>query len=363
MILCTYEDRASHLIGLKLLIASVARETPDLALRVSCPVADEGGNASLRAFASHYPNVVMDDERPRFDGWDVKPSLMLRLLEAGHGDVAWIDSDIVLSVDPRPTLGPPGDFQVAEEFSLSPRKATRYRVLNWGLPLGRELPHLPNSGFVRATPAHRPLLEAWLNLIASPPYQEARRLPLHKRPYYMLSDQDVLAAVLCSEEFAHVPVRFLRVSKEILQIGRPGAYSPWDRLRHFAQRNLPALVHAKEVKPWQVPDHANPLTDPRAYLRLAYHDNSPYTWCARRYRDQVGNPSFLENRSALGRISEWVTGDQPALRGMVMAWEDRCLCHLERVTKAARRAVDKVRRAMPSLGRRTVERRALVEET
>ena len=331
MIFCTYEDRATHLIGLKLLVCSVARHMPDLTLHVTCPIADQGDGESLRTFLARYPRVVLSEQKPTFGGWDVKPSLMLRLLDEGHDDVAWIDSDIVLSCDPRPILGAPGAFQVAEELSFSPRKATRLRAAGWGLPVGRDLPHLPNSGFVRAGPAHRPLLAAWQGLIASAPYQETRHLSLVQRPFYMLGDQDVLTSVLCSEEFQDVPVRFLRVSKEILQIGRPGSYAPLDRIRHFLQGSVPALVHAKELKPWQIADEANPFTQPIEYFQLAYHDNSPYTWYARQYADEVGNPSFLSNRSVFGKISEALTGDQPALRGFVLACEDRCLCHLERL--------------------------------
>jgi hypothetical protein len=344
MILCTYEDRVSHLVGLKLLICSVARYMPDVALQLTCPIADRGEGETLRTFLTRYPQVVLSEDDIGVRGWDVKPSLMLRLLDAGHDDVAWIDSDIVLSGDVRPLIGALSAFQVAEEFSLTPRKDTRLRTAGWGLPPGRDLPHLPNSGFVRAGSAHRSLLAAWQRLIASPAYQNTRHLPLAERPFYMLSDQDVLTSLLCSNEFREVPIHFLRAGKEILQIGRPGAYGPWDRIRHFVQGRVPALVHAKELKPWQVPDHANPFTNPGDYYRLAYHDNSPYSWFARPYRNEVGNPAFLSSRTMFGTISQKLTGDQPALRGFALACGDRCLCHLERFGTAVLRAARKVGR-------------------
>jgi hypothetical protein len=319
---------------------------PDATLVVTCPIADEGGKESLRNFLARYPRVVLSEAKTEFGGWDVKPSLMLRLLDAGHDDVAWIDSDIILSGDARPILGPPGEFQVAEEFALNPRKATRLRTAGWGLPVGRALPHLPNSGFVRASPSHRRVLAAWQRLIARPEYRGTRHLPLGERPFYMLGDQDVLTSVLCSREFQDVPVRFLRVSKEILQIGRPGAYGPVDRIRHLVQGRMPALVHAKEVKPWQVPDEANPLTEPVDYFRLAYHDNSPYSWHARAYGNEVGNPAFLKNRSVFGRLSQLTTGDRPALRGILLAFGDRCVCQLAGVTEVVWRATRKGGRLM-----------------
>jgi hypothetical protein len=317
LVLCAYEDRPSHLIGLKLLVCSLARHMPDVPIDVTCPIAD----ADLRAFLARYPQVTLDEESVPMRGWDVKPTLLLKRLDEGRPEVAWIDTDILLTRDLRPLLPPPGPLVVAEEFGFNPPKEARLRAEGWKLPIGRTLPRLPNSGFVRVTPAHRPLLLGWQRLIASPAYQETRGLPLDRRPFYMLGDQDVLTSLLCSTEFSALPVRFLRINREILQIGSPEGYAPWARLAHLARGTMPALVHAKELKPWQLSAAPDPLRRPAEYYDFVFHDNSPYTWYARQYRDAVGDAPFLRNRSLLGKVSQVISFDRPQIRGFGQSCE------------------------------------------
>jgi len=349
---CAYEDRANHLVGLKLLVCSVARHMPGVAIHVTCPVADD----DLRRHLARFPQVTLSEEPTERSGWDVKPTLLLRRLDAGETDVAWIDTDILLTRDLRPVIGPAGALMVAEEFAFNPPKESRLRAAGWQLPPGRSLPHLPNSGFVRVTPAHRALLLAWQGLIASRTYQDSRPLPLERRPFYMLGDQDVLTSLLCSRDFADLPVRFLELNGDILQMGRPSAYSPWARARHLATNRMPALIHAKETKPWQVPRVPRPFANPSAYYDLVFQDNSPYTWFARQYRDEVGKPDFLDDRSLLGRVSRKISGDRPQLRGFVQSTEATARLHLAHGISEVERVVRFGLRQVRRLGRASAQR-------
>ena len=49
---------------------------------------------------------------------------------------------------------------------------------------------------VIAWPDHLPMLEAWRGLLADPRYIEAQAAPWHERPLHLLSDQEVLTALL-----------------------------------------------------------------------------------------------------------------------------------------------------------------------
>src|SRR5438045_2971520 len=91
MIICTYEDRPTDLVGVQLLVSSLARHLPGASIHVACPTPPPELAAWLRA----RPGVTLDETRDeRLRGWNVKAGLLTRLLDAGHDDVIWIDSDV-----------------------------------------------------------------------------------------------------------------------------------------------------------------------------------------------------------------------------------------------------------------------------
>src|SRR4051794_40776203 len=101
MLVCTYEDRPAALVGLKLLLLSLRRHCPDLSAVVCAPPMDQ----AARSWCARFKNVQLDDDAcGRSSGWNVKPSILLSLLEKGHDEVVWLDSDIVLTADFRPLL-------------------------------------------------------------------------------------------------------------------------------------------------------------------------------------------------------------------------------------------------------------------
>ncbi|MCG8400325.1 MAG: nucleotide-diphospho-sugar transferase, partial [Firmicutes bacterium] len=82
MRLCTYEDRAENLIGIKLLARSLARHTPQAHLQITCPVADE----AFTTWCGKQQNItLLNRAAPTHNGWDVKPALLQGLLDDGCG--------------------------------------------------------------------------------------------------------------------------------------------------------------------------------------------------------------------------------------------------------------------------------------
>lgn len=313
MIACSYEDRKSAEPGVRLLVASLARHSPQIPLVLCYPPAD----AAFRAWVARFPNVRFAPEAlPDGLGWDVKPRLLLRLLRQGHDDVVWIDSDIILTRDfapvfaglDRETLG------VAEE-ALWGRDYADFRALRaraWNFPVGRVLPFCLNTGVIRVTGAHEALLRDWDALMRSPEYLAAQKLPLTERPVHLVGDQDALTAMLCGEAHAGVPLRLLRRGREILQIFGLKCFTVRERLQAL-RHGAPAFIHAQQFKPWRV--YAG-----MSGARKVYLDTSPYTMAAGRYRDELGeNAAWLAPRSRWGRLLLRLGFGHPALAGAPIA--------------------------------------------
>ena len=147
MIICTFDDRVTDIIGLKLLVCSLSRYCPQAVVRLFCPVADD----EFREWLRDYPQVTLDvDPQMKGMGWNVKPMLLQRLLDEGHDAVLWMDSDIVVTSDFRRLLPPDDKLVVTQEAALGPY-AVRQRTLGWNLSLGRTLLGV-NTCVIRAKP-------------------------------------------------------------------------------------------------------------------------------------------------------------------------------------------------------------------
>lgn len=345
VIACAYEDRPSHLLGVKLLVCSLARHAPDLQLQLTCPVADE----NLRRWLEAYPQVTLDVNRPsEARGWDVKPTLLLRLLDQGHDEVVWLDSDIILTRDFRPFGLSPEVLLLAEDDYWNGPKECALRTLGWGLPLGRKLPRVPNSGVIRVTPAHRSLLVAWQGLMATPEYRRAQQAGFGQRPFYMLGDQDVIASLLGSEEFASVPVEFLLRGRDIIQHCSPPAYAPTDRIANLF-RGTPAFVHIQAEKPWTFTEVPRFWQDPRRYYSFLAVECSPYGHFARKHAAELGElPACLQIRSWPGRLSDVASLGNPHLRGFSQALFSAAYEYVEWAVRFSGRATRKARALLSS---------------
>jgi hypothetical protein len=245
MIVCSYEDRAEALVGLKILVLGLARHCPGVEVHAFAPAAGD----SFREWAARQSWLRLLAGWPAGPGgWSAKPAVLIDTLDAGFDEVVWLDSDIVLARDFRPawgTLAADTCVVAVESPRRSGGDSSETRTEAFGLAVGRVFPRAINSAALRFTPAHRPLLERWRDLLAHPVYREAQTRPIADRPAHLTGDQDVLAALLGSKLFAGVPVRTLAPPHDILHTGW-GVYDSYpirDRLVHVAC-GLPLLVHA-----------------------------------------------------------------------------------------------------------------------
>jgi hypothetical protein len=315
-IICIAENRRSCEPGVQLLLASLAAHSPDLEVRLFCPDA----SPELREWVRRYPNVGLN-LHPLGGEWrnyNIKPEAVLALMDAGHDDVVWVDSDIIIAADIRPylcCLDP--DVVVATEEALVSHHddpdALRARL--WGMEVGRRLPFSLNSCVARFTPRHRVLVEDWNRLLNSDVFQAAQARPWHERPRHLMGDQEVLTALLSSAAYAHFPLRCLRRGHEIIQYFGSGGYTVGDRLRHIGG-GMAAFIHSQGYKPWWPLDKASGAKG--AFLNL-YQRLSPYVVTARRYREALGSPSWLEPSTPLARVFTRLGADRAPLVGLPLA--------------------------------------------
>jgi hypothetical protein len=280
---CSYEDRAEAIDSLILMAESLCRADHGISLHLTVPEAP----ASVRKWAASRPEVLLTTQRPPgVSGWDVKPCLLLDELTAGFPEALWLDSDLIVT---RPVssivAGFPGGLLIVAEEWNKPRPAHVAEL--WGLPSLRPVAPI-NSCFIRATPAHRPLLEGWREMTHEPRYRQAQALPFAQRPFHLASDQVLLTALLGTQDFGLVPFDRIRIGRHIAQCAGSSGYRPSDRLRDLF-RGLPPLIHCIGRKPWErAPDQS-------WFMDLA-NDVSAYVLAARR-RDTA-----------------------PQLRGSVLVW-------------------------------------------
>jgi hypothetical protein len=315
MIVVAHEDRPRSQIGLKLLLASLARHSPGLPVCVTSP-----HDEAFHAWARRFPNVKMAYKPLRASLYNIKPTLLLRLLDEGHEEVAWIDADIIATNDIGARLRrvEKDTLLVAEDATYVRPHSSAARTTGWKLEVGRAIPPI-NSCVVRATRAHREILEAWEDALASEPYLEAQRRPWTERPVGFLTDQDVLEALLGSRAFAHVRLEYLERGPEILQYLGPTGYLVRERIHHLIHGD-PLLVHGLSFKPWESPTEWPRVSVTEAYYERVFRDVSPYAFAAQAFAAEVGvPPSWSEMRTVPGKVMRRLSFGKTALHGLPQA--------------------------------------------
>src|SRR4030095_13731979 len=198
--ICVNEDREAWEPSLRVVLASLSLHCPDMAISLFYPFANQ---AFLR-WLSAYPQVRLqtDGLRNGYRG-NVKPQAIMQLLDAGFDEVIWIDSDVFVTRDIRPLFhGLDEAVFVATEQMLAPNRkdddGAGLRAQLWQFSVGRVLRTGLNSGVLRATRRHYPLIKRWWELLQSDAYQKWQRKEkeMRKRPIHMRGDQDVLIALL-----------------------------------------------------------------------------------------------------------------------------------------------------------------------
>jgi hypothetical protein len=334
-----HQDRPEHIAGLRLAVASLRETCPDLPVRASCP----GATPELLDWLTGHG--VRAESDPRFAdlGWNVKPKLLLSALAQGHRQVMWVDADVIVARRPTQAIEqPPSVFVATEEFALGQEQGSRPRTQGWGLSPGRDRPVTVNSGVMLVSAEHRHLLERWEELLMSDAYVAAQERPPLERPLHMVSDQDVLTALLGSAEFADLEVRLLRRGLDIAQCAGPAGVTPTERLATLGDRS-PALYHSVGVKPWQHGESWRYGTTWRSRARARYEDLhlrlSPYTAVARAFAPAAGvSMNAVAARNPVERLLIGIGERRPQLPELPLAVVDMTVRRLRRLLRISRYA-------------------------
>jgi hypothetical protein len=302
LIICIAEDRPSFEPAVKLLLMSLRRHCPNLSIRLFFPPAKE----DFVSWIKQYEQVKLDVEPlPTAYSHNVKPQALLHLMEEGHDDIVWIDSDIIVARDISHLFHKLGaDVLVITEEAMC---KARYdpdglRARLWGFKVARIHPFVLNTGVIRATKAHRALLGRWRELLESDQYAKIQRLDWRSRPHHMISDQDVLTALLASEEYANVSLKILERGKDIIQYFGSHGYTISERLSNVLIGG-PTFVHSQGPKPWINNWRLGAPRSVRGNWEMLYLDLSPYTLAARKYRDNLGgDTSWMRSHSTFSSV-------------------------------------------------------------
>jgi lipopolysaccharide biosynthesis glycosyltransferase len=320
--ICVNEDREAWEPSLRVVLASLSLHCPGMRISLFYPFANE---LFLR-WLSAYPQVRLQKNGLRNGyGWNVKPQAIMQLLDAGFDEVIWIDSDMFVTRDIRPLFHALDEAVfVATEASCSldhsdhDRGGLRARL--WQLPVGRALPWAClNSGVLRVTRRHYPLMKRWWELLQSEAYQRCQQKEWRQRPVHMQGDQDVLTALLTSTEFAHVPLKTLRRGTDIVQFDGVWGYTTAERLRNLLG-NRPTFIHSMGCKPWVAhwePERPHGLIE---YLKMVYLDVSPYTLSSARFKRDLGcDTDWMRAHYKLSSILRFLAMQHPTLTGLPIA--------------------------------------------
>jgi hypothetical protein len=298
--------------SLVLMGESLCRVDSEVSLHLTVPEAP----ASVRSWAQGRPEVFLSTTPPDgVSGWDVKPWLLLRELNAGWPDALWLDADIIVTRSVSGLLKefPQDCLMVAEEWNRP--EANQVATRSWGLPSARPVRPI-NSCFVRVNQAHRPLLERWLQMTHDPRYREAQSRDFQHRPWHLASDQVLLTALLGSAEFGHVPFTELRLGRDIAQCAGSSGYLPRHRILDLF-RGLPPLIHCIGRKPW-MSEHDRGRV--HRFLTDLASDVSPYVLASHKIARELDAPArWVEARTPLGAMLRRLTGHHPGMAGLPLA--------------------------------------------
>jgi hypothetical protein len=307
-----YEDRASAIGGVEILVRSLVRYSPAMKVQVYSPFREI--KSRLRD-ASRFEFINTTDLVGL--GWNAKPAVLLRALAQAER-VLWLDSDIVITGDISSLIARFGDeaLIVGQEFRGFAWRGGQIRATGFGLKPLRRLPYAVNSGSIVAGRHHRELLSAWSALLSSKLYQEAQLQPSQERPVAFVGDQDALWALLTSEKFADLQVEYFRTGTDMIQHSGANGYHVLDRL----SKQRPVFVHMLgRYKPWsfdKVPSFRKNSND---YLNMVCYELSPYFEAAKPFAGDLGWPEWLRRRTLPAKLLNLLFGGNVALRGLPLA--------------------------------------------
>lgn len=333
MLIVAYENRAKSIVGLKLLVLSLAKHCKNWPIHIRYPEPP----GELRRWLASFSEVTLCEDPIQLDGagYNIKPTLLLEALTSGARSCCWLDTDLLIkgNIDFLEDISDE-ELVVTQEPWETPDGST-LRSSTWGLEPGRQLPGPLNSAVIRVTNAHRELLQAWSELLRNAFYQKEQSRPSGQQHPHMISDQDALSALLASDHFSTVPVRRLKHPSEILQHHGAHAYGPRRRFE-VLRSGMPPILHAMGAsKPWTVEDL--PYHGARMWWERLFQELSPYTHIARGYKPLLdpNERQWLERQTIAGNVCRWISRDNDALRGFTHAMIYSTLQQTKRACKLA----------------------------
>ena len=335
-VICVAEDRKSCEHALKLLLISLSCHNAGTPIVVFYPPADQEFINWVKPLGLE--NIAVRKTWPGCaSGWNAKPQLMLALLNEGNQEILWIDSDVLVTGNVFVAIGQlAADTLVATEECLQNQDETKgLRARLWGFLVKREFKFPLNTGVIRVTQQHVQLLVRWKEFLESQKYLDAQRQPMSARPRHMFSDQDVLTALLCSEEFHDVPVKILRRGHDIIQYYGEMGFTLAERMICLL-KGMPTFLHQQGSKPW----HADPnekLKGLRGRFVTAYLDLSPYTAVAIDLNTEPIH-AWMQPRSKFSSVLRAIGFRSPPLTGLPLA----IVFDLERLARLPRQIVRNV---------------------
>ena len=324
-IICMHEDRTECLTGVKLGILSLRRHSPSLGIVLNSPTAPP----AFVEWARRIPQLTLASYSDiRDHGWNMKPHMLLRLLQEGYPEVIWMDADIIADRDvltPLTRLAPEVLVAAQETYWGQSQDGTE-RTRAWGFTPGRILTYTVNSGVLRVTTKHLELLKAWESLLQHPLYRRAQSLPWYERPLHMIGDQEVLTGLLGAEEFSSIQLHLLKRGSDIAQCMGPGGFTPTERIKSVAN-GLPGLVHSMAIKPWmkepQPPAFGISAQSLRRYYEYLHMELTPYASVARSYAPELEEDvQWLDLNSRVSKLLAIVTGNSAVLRELPLSIVD-----------------------------------------
>lgn len=304
---CTFENRKSAFIGLKLLALSLEEHCRDFTFFVGITGKAPQLSDWLSRHAPHAVLVHLDDFKKGSSLKHVKAVLILALFDRGITDVTWLDTDLLVLRDLEPLLAPlaPDTILVAQEDMGRDFEFNRTLLNHYRLKPLRRLEFHVNSCVIRATIQHRPLMERFLACLLDPVFVEQQsKSEAEKIPDFAFEQNIIEMLLSSSDDTWHpaFPVEFIPKGPGIIQELGVTTYKLRNRLRNGLGLRHPWMVHVPGVtKPWN--------TDARSRRARAA---CVYSAFAEAYRDRVEEDMSWANSAGLSsRIGRLLSFGQP----------------------------------------------------
>jgi hypothetical protein len=256
----------------------------------------------------HAPHAVVI-KMPPFPGpriKQVKPAMLLHLLDRGLTDVTWLDTDLIVLRDLEPLFTSLDDetllFTQDLDFEFS---LPQPLLQHYGQKMRRPLEHSINTCLERVTSRHAPLLEACRACLSDPVFLEEQAKPKEERKEGFGYEQRIVEMLLSTNgryNLPEYPVRFMPNESAVIHEVDVRAYGLWHRLKNGLGWHKPFLVHMAYAKPW---DHHLP------WIRR-FRAASVYSAFAETYRAEMEEEMPWANSSGLSsRIARLLSLGQP----------------------------------------------------